>query len=201
MTFSDTLEEKKHCITVHPELCSGDAGALLPPTCRLFRHRGLLGPLWTATRLFRTHFPKWRWQAESESLQVCVHDGGLSRRQLEQEVCWHESWHPDFCRDTDLRKDGQSKFVLFFFNEMFRWTISAINYLAEHMSEGWAWQNSLVHSGWQVSGSKDPITAQAQMTHRDVAMRQGWILRGGGISNLSVSSGRRCESLILFSVW
>lgn len=114
MTFSDTLEEKKHCITVHPELCGGDAGALLPPTCRLFRHRGLLGPLWTATRLFRTHFPKWRWQAESESLQVCVHDGGLSRRQLEQEVCWHESWHPEFCRDTDLRKNGQSKFVFFF---------------------------------------------------------------------------------------
>lgn len=160
-------KRKKHCITVYPELRGLDHGAFLPPTCRLFRHRWFLGSLWTAARLFRTHFPKWRWQAESESLQVCGHDGGLSRRQLEQEVCWHESWQPDFCKDTDLRS-GKCRLVFL------KWTgrdvpmISAINYLAEHISEGWAWQNSLVHSGRQVSSSKEPITAQAQMIDRDM---------------------------------
>lgn len=37
----------------------------------------------------------------------------------------------------------------------------SFSHLAEQISEGLAWQYSLVHSGWQLSGSKDSITAQS----------------------------------------
>lgn len=157
--------EREHCITVYSELCSVNLGDFLPPTCRLFKHRWLL---WTAARFLCTHFPKRRWQAESESLQVCGHDGGVSRRQLEQEVCWHESWQPAFCRDTNLWNGKSNLYFLKWTGATSSKTMSVLDYLAEQISAGWAWQNSLVHSGWQVSGSKESITAQAQMVHKDV---------------------------------
>lgn len=40
------------------------------------------------------------------------------------------------------------------------------SYLAEQISEGWAWQYSLVHSGWQLSGSKDSITTQTHIVNK-----------------------------------
>lgn len=67
-------------------------------TCRLLWHAGL----WAAVRWLCTHFPKRRRQEGSEGPQVWGHDGGLSSRQLEQEVCWQEPWHGFFSTDTDL---------------------------------------------------------------------------------------------------
>lgn len=51
----------------------------------------------------RTHLPKPCRQVESEGAQLCGHEGELSSRQLEQEVCWHGPWQATFPRDTDLR--------------------------------------------------------------------------------------------------
>lgn len=45
-------------------------------------------------------------------------------------------------------------------------TFSSFRYLAEQISDGWSWQYSLVHSGRQLSGSKDSITAQTQMVNK-----------------------------------
>lgn len=83
-----------------------------PPTCRLLWQTGLS----VAVRWLCTHFPKRRRQEESEWAQVWGHDGGFSSRQLEQEVCWHESWHAAFSRDTSL----QSRKCIFVFKKLIR---------------------------------------------------------------------------------
>lgn len=66
----------------------------------------------------------------------------------------------------------------------FKWTGRGINgnelifflkYLAEQISEGLAWQNSLVHSGWQLSGSAVSITTQHTLeTNRSLNITPIW---------------------------
>lgn len=128
-------------------------------TCRLLWHAGL----WAAVRWLCTHFPKRRRQEESEGAQVWGHDGGLSSRQLEQEVCWQEPWHGFFSTDTNLHSTGVR--LLFKMScETLRKKMSGVKFHPDTWQSRfqWGWPDS---TPWCTLGDRslDPVV---QSLHR-----------------------------------
>lgn len=116
----------------------------------------------SSVRWPRTHLPKRCRQTWSVGEQVWAQDGGLRTKQLEQVVCWQWPPHSRFSIDTDLQREifsiyasnevwNHSRWIK---NQNFMWK----SYLAEHISLGFALQNSHVHSGLHVSALRTSST-------------------------------------------